>query len=207
MNWQVAAWQAAVFGGLITAFLAVVQATAATRQRRRELRWKQAEVGRDLMDKLLDEPLSNATLLMLDSNAREYRITDQDKVTIRAADMLRALDADNLPEGPSYEFVRDAFDTFYYYLDRFEHFIQVGLTRFEDVKSPIDYYIDYLAEDKALHIKYIALTRYTRVSLFLERFENWRVPRATRTEAPSLGLPAVKQGIGASTKARSDVSD
>ncbi|MEA3093651.1 MAG: hypothetical protein QOJ04_4993 [Caballeronia sp.] len=134
--WQVNSWKAAVIAGLITAFLAVVQAIVATLQRRRELRWKQAETGRDLMDKLLDEPLSNAALLMLDSDVRIYKIGEKESARIAAADMLAALCAQDPPQEAIHEFVRDAFDTLYYYLDRCEHFIAVGLTTTTLTTSP-----------------------------------------------------------------------
>jgi hypothetical protein len=99
-----------------------------------------------------------------------------------------------------HEFVRDAFDTLYYYLDRFEHFIRVGLTSFEDVSSPLDYYVDYLAEDKNTHEQYIALTRYTRVTQFLERFPRWQNPIVVPSGAPTMGLPPSREGIGSSSK-------
>jgi len=199
--WQENAWKVAVIGGLLTAFLAIIQAVAATRQRRRELRWKKAEMGRDLMDKVLDEPLSNAALLILDSEVRVYEIANGSQVTITANDMLAALRVPELPQTPLHEVVRDAFDTLYYYLDRFEHFIAVELTSFEDVSSPLDYYVDYLAEDKDLHLQYIGLTRYTRVLRFLERFPNWRSPKSVVNAAPTIGLPPARKGVGSSTKA------
>jgi hypothetical protein len=137
---------------------------------------------------------------MLDSNERMYQIGPQSTVLITAADMLDALRVPEPPQSPTYDFIRDAFDTLYYYVDRLEHFIQVGLTSFEDISSPLDYYVDYLAEDKDLHASYIALTRYTRVRKFLERFDNWRNPRAVDQKAPTLGLPAARRGIGSSHK-------
>jgi hypothetical protein len=200
--WQVTAWQAAVFGGLITAFLAVLQALIATRQRSRELRWKKAETGRDLADRIFSEPLSNAALLMLDSEIRSYKIGDTIEVTINVADMLAALTAKELPQSPTFDFIRDAFDTLYFYLDRIEHFIGVGLTSFEDVQSPLDYYVDYLAEDKQIHLDYIGITRYTRVTQFLDRFHHWQSPRAVRPSAASMGLPAARVGVGASKRLR-----
>jgi hypothetical protein len=199
--WQVNAWKAAVFGALLTAFLAVVQAITATVQRRRELRWKKAETGRDLLDKVLAEPLSNAALLMLDSEERDYQVTEQTTMRISATDMLTALRVPQLPKTQMHEFIRDAFDTLYYYLDRMEHFIRVGLTSFEDISSPLDYYIDYLAEDKEVHLAYIGITRYTRVREFLDRFENWRTPQPVNSAAPAVGLPAARTGIGSSSKA------
>jgi hypothetical protein len=198
--WQVYAWIVAVFAGIVTALLAVIQAIAATRQRHRELNWKKAETGRDLMDKLLNEPLSNAALLMLDSEQRAYKINDGSLTSITAADMLSALRVPEAPQELKDEFIRDAFDTLYYYMDRFEHFIKVELTSFDDIRSPLDYYVDYLAEDKKLHQQYIALTRYTRVLKFLERFPNWLHPIAISAGAPTIGLPPSRDGIGSSIK-------
>src|SRR5262249_23226710 len=64
--WQERSWQVAVFGGLLTAALAVVQAFLSLWQRRADFRWKQAELARQMIDEMYDFEPSHTALLMID---------------------------------------------------------------------------------------------------------------------------------------------
>jgi hypothetical protein len=179
--WQVAAWIVAVLGGLITAWLAIYQAFENRKLRERELHWKQAESGKRLIDEIFHEPGSNAATLMLDSWDRTYTLADGSEARIAWADVIKALNIESFQkEDSQMVFVRDCFDLLLYYLDGFEHLIQAGLTTFEDVRFPTEYYVDMIAEDekeKAIIAAYIRACKYKNIWQFLERFPAWNGTR------------------------------
>jgi hypothetical protein len=74
----------------------------------------------------------------------------------------------------------------FYYFDRFEHLIQAGLTTFEDLRMPIQYYVDMMAEDKAVFVSYIRYCKYQNIWQFLDRFPEWAQKQ----------LPAEKNPVG-----------
>src|SRR5262249_44293221 len=126
--WQVAAWMVAVGGGLIAAGIAIHQAFENRKLRERELRWKQAESGKRLIDEIFHEAGSNAATLMLDSWHRNYAIEGKE-TKIAWKDVISALNVESFQHEDKRDiFVRDCFDLLFYYLDGFEHFIQAGLT-------------------------------------------------------------------------------
>ena len=175
--WQLATWMVAVVGGLTAAGLGILQAVQGRRQRARELRWKQADSGRQLIDSLFRDELANFGAQMLDSWVRTYPIPRAGDVMIKWADVVAALNIESIgSDDPKAEFIRECCDTFVFYLDRFEHFIQCSLTTFEDVAIASQYYVDLMAEDKELWVAYIEFCKYKKVLRFLDRFSEWRCP-------------------------------
>src|SRR5260370_27595918 len=177
--WQVGGWRVAGVGGLTAAALGILQAIQNRQLREKELRWKQAESGKHLIDEIFDEDLSNSATLILDSWDRTYKVPGGDKVKLAWNDVVRALDMKFFDEdNPQNDFVRDCFDMLFYYLDRLEHLIQAGLTTFEDVRLPIEYYVDMLAEreDRTVIEAYIRACKYQKIWKFLDRFPAWAKP-------------------------------
>src|SRR5689334_14801935 len=131
--WQLGTWIVGIIGGLVAATVAIAQQIQNRRQRERELRWKQAECGKKLIDEIFHDPYSNAATLMLDSWQRSYSVPDAGKMDIDWDDHVRpALNVDSWDnEDPKSSFVRDSFDMLFYLLDRFECLLQVELTTFE----------------------------------------------------------------------------
>jgi len=171
---QVAAWFVAVVGGLIAAGLALWQAAQNHQQREKDLRWKQAAAGRDLVDEMLDDEGASVALDMLDSDEREYELDDGASATITAEQVLAALKLPPKSDADDCVYVRECFDALFYYFARFEHFLKTGLVTFEDVREPAEYYVEYLAEDKPLYLKYVEVARFRSVPEFLDRFPSWR---------------------------------
>lgn len=165
----------AVIGGLTAAALAILQAIQNRRQRERELRWKQAEWGKRLIDDIFHDTFSNSATLMLDSWHRPYSVPGAGDIKIAwQEDVLPALKVESFnAEDLKSDFVRDCFDMLFYFLDRFEHLIQAGLTTFEDLRMPIEYYVDMMAEDKTVFVAYIRFCKYKNIWQFLDRFPEW----------------------------------
>ncbi len=172
--WQVGAWIVAIVGGLTAAGLGIWQAVQNREQRARELRWKQAQSAKELIDELFHENFSNFATLMLDSWARTYPVPQGGDITITWEEVLECLKVGSFQsEDAKSDFVRDCFDMLFYYLDRFEHLIQAGLTTFEDLRMPAQYYVDLMAEDKAVFVTYIEFCKYSNIWHFLDRFPSW----------------------------------
>ena len=152
-------------------------------QRARELRWKQAESARQLIDQMFHEEDSNYATIMLDSYTRTYPVPGAGDVEITWTDVLQALNVQSFAkEDPKSDFIRDCFDMLIYYLDRFEHLIQAGLITFEHVRTPIQYYVDPMAEHKAIFIPYIQFCKYKNIWRFLDRFPEWAEKRLPSSE-------------------------
>ena len=72
--WQILSWKAAVGAALVAALAAVAKGFWALWQQRKELRWKQAELARELVDKWFSWTGSSNALRMVDEGAGEYSI-------------------------------------------------------------------------------------------------------------------------------------
>lgn len=173
---QIWAWLVAVVGGLVAAGLALWQAAQNHQQREKEHRWRQAAAGRDLVDEMLDDEAASDALAMLDSDERQYELDNGHSAKITAKQVLAALKLPPTSTDASSVYVRECFDSLFYYFARFEHFISTELTRFEDVREPAEYYVEYLAEDKDRYIRYLEVARFRKVPAFLARFPPWQNP-------------------------------
>jgi hypothetical protein len=70
-------------------------------------------------------------------------------------------------------FIRDCFDELFYFFERLEYCIAIGLITFEDVRFPWEYYAGVLGRNKAVFLEYNRPLYYERAIAFLERFQDW----------------------------------
>lgn len=178
--WQAAALCVATIGGPITAALAILQAWANRKQRKRDLRWKQAELARELSEEVWKTAYSRCALEMIDSPGRAFTLREEKSIVIKESDMLAALTVDAEPSDKRSVFIRDSFDELFYFLERFEHCIRVGLITFEDVRFPWEYYAGVLARYKGTAVQYNRFLHYERALAFLDRFDVWRLASAAQ---------------------------
>jgi hypothetical protein len=61
-----------------------------------------------------------------------------------------------------------------YYFDRFQHAIEHGLTRFEDVSSPVRWYVRILRPRRWQIDAYASGVKYDGAVKYLEQFDEWR---------------------------------
>ncbi len=142
-------------------------------QRKQELRWKQAELARTMMDTIFDFSPSNDAWRMVDGETR-YKDEDGNDYQIDMNLVRRALPQPWSEEcgGPEV-YARWCFDALFYYLEQIEHSVQLGILHFEDLEAPASYYIALMAKDKKLFQDYAELIRFRRAIAFLERFAEW----------------------------------
>jgi hypothetical protein len=168
--WELGSFKATIAATLITIGSAVVTGGFAVLQWRKELRWKQAELARTLLDEIFDYDPSNDAWRMVDGKeiykdgkGNEYRIN---MGLVRQA--LPTPWADD--RGGQDVYIRWCFDALLYYLERLEQSVQINLVRMEDLTAPTSYYIELMAKDKKLFRDYAELIRFHGAVAFMNRF-------------------------------------
>jgi hypothetical protein len=172
---QVISWGVAIAGGLIAAFAAIYQLRINTTQRKAELRWKQANLGRELVDEICRGGAGKAHQ-MLDyyEEGRTFEAIPEDSKTITLPEILAALDLNNVSKTKKSIFIRECFEHLFYSLHRLEHFIESDLLEFEDVNTPFEYYAEIMVKHKQVFVNYMTQAKYRRAILFLDRFQKWK---------------------------------
>lgn len=177
---QAASWLAAAIGLVVTIVKFWSELREGRLQRQRELRWKQAEVGKSLNDEMQTDERAWAAMQMLDSRRRQFKLPEGRWVTIEHADIARAFDprgdhTGRPEEEEKIQFIRDNFDSLFYFLALLDHYISSTLIREEDVAFPLEYYIPLLAEFRPQVMAYLGHYKLARVERALNRHSRWHV--------------------------------
>jgi hypothetical protein len=134
----------AIIGGLISAIILILTLNGSTEQRARELRWNQAKLAMELSDSMLSDDQAFNALRMIDWKGYEYQV-EGEKVFIiseEVQDALKVENNENLPTNGA--FIKESFDRLFYHLGKMERSLKSELIRFEDIRSPMDYYVPLL---------------------------------------------------------------
>ncbi len=192
---QSVAWMAASFGALITAWKAVIEMRRANVERAEsraerslELRWRQAEAGKQLIDELLKNPKATEALRVLDIDGHTILIPGRDKGVDTAHDVLpESLRTTNMTLTKDEVIIREAFDELLGAIDRLEHYIRIGLTLAEDVMPPLEYYARRAAEVKDALEGYARFFEFHRALDFFSRYPQYQITGKQQKEAPPNG--------------------
>jgi len=171
---QIGAWVVAIGGGLIAAARAIDESRANREQRKRELRWRQAQAGTELVGKMLDDSRSWNAMIMLDWDSREYALSKDVTETINIGEVEHALRPYRDRCTPKEAYIRDAFDTLFYHMALLERAINVSLVTFDDVSWPISYYVQRMATHRRVYEDYMREFSHSGARNLAERFEGWR---------------------------------
>lgn len=180
---QVLSWVAAVVVGALAVWKAVGEsrqnreqrertlesAKADRQQREQELRWRRAQTGSGLVDRMLSDRLATDAMQMTDWSGRSYTLSDGTIGTIGQDDVIRGLRATRGGFGPKEAFVRDAFDALFLHLVRFEQAIAIDLTTLDDVRVPVDYYIIQMCHAKEIFAGYMTAFGHDLALKFCQR--------------------------------------
>jgi hypothetical protein len=171
-----------IIGALVAAGLAIWQARESLKQRKRELRWKQAEMGKKAIDEIFDYEPSRNACFMIEPRKRRYTTTENLTEVITHSMVISALQSKSIANEPRITFIQDCFDSLFYYFDRIEQFLQTELVTFDDVKRPAEYLAKLMAKDKETYLAYINSIEYSDAARFLDRFKAWRdsMPKTLR---------------------------
>jgi hypothetical protein len=171
---QAAAWIGTAVGAIVAAFKLWSELRLGRKQREQELRWKQAEAGKSLNDEMLEDPLAKAAMQMLDYAGTSFELPSGKQETIAISDLRVALDPKNKATGGKYLYIRQCFDSLFYYMATMEHYTACKLIISEDIAFPLEYYVPLLAKLRKVVDLYINEYHLDRVRLFLERYEDWK---------------------------------
>ncbi|HEU4648848.1 MAG TPA: hypothetical protein VFS33_07275 [Gemmatimonadales bacterium] len=180
-TWQTLSWQAAVVAALVAALAAVVKGFWALGQQRRELRWKQAELARELVDKWFEWEASNNALRMVDEGLGSYTVDGYGTHQIDPqVDIPRALavvgsrdDWQPASNTDADRMIRKCFDVLFYCLERVQHSVQIGVVKRDDVVVPAEYYVRQLARFYTPIAAYMDYVDFPRAKKFLCSFKAW----------------------------------
>ena len=142
-------------------------------QRAQELRWRQAQSGKELNDEMLDDPPARAAMDMLDYSFKSYTDKRGNPLEITTAEWTHGLRTTQLNLSAKDEYVRQCFDNLLYYMGILEHHISRGLVLFDDVAYPIEYYVERMVPQAPTLMRYIQTYKFHRSAAFLNRFPEW----------------------------------
>lgn len=142
MDLELAAKMIALIATPIGAVWALLQWGSAVRQRKREFRWQQVDMGRRLLDELFDDPVAGIALELIDGELDKIQLRDGTQVTLHPEDIHAALSDPGTGEAEreKLRMVRRSFDALLYYLQRIERAVALKLVKLEDVSTPTSYY-------------------------------------------------------------------
>ncbi len=127
-----------IVGGLIAVFTGIYQLGQGNVQNARELRWKQAEQGREMVDKMLsDEGWKAMEMMDWDDEGRDYEINGH-KEKVNANDVYAALEKGESTDKDHY--IIDRLDRAFFLVSQLEAAVRSDLVRFEDVRFPLSWY-------------------------------------------------------------------
>lgn len=169
---QVGAWVVAIIGGLIAAFKAISEMSQSRELRAQELRWRKAQLAREILNSLRIRREFRDALLILDWSGREYKTASGQKEKIFWEDLPGALVEWKEPMGFTTRqmYIRDCFDALYDGMDHIEHYLRTGLLDFEDIKVPMEYYVTKLLERGPATLDYMTYYGFVLARSFLARY-------------------------------------
>jgi hypothetical protein len=170
----------AVISGFIVAVIGIIQWRGVTLKRASDFRWKQAELARMLMDEWFDWEYSQIALILVDEGADSYGLKngvsfdlDPERDVPMALAFIDNHSRKMLNHSPKDKFVRRCFDELFYYFERAEHSVQLGVACIEDFEASGAWYVGCLAVYRQDIDIYLPRIGYNKAHAFLRRFPVW----------------------------------
>lgn len=192
-----------VIGVFIAIFVAYVQlkknreerrrdleeAVTNRQQREEELRWRKANLARDLLEKLWVDVYVSAAMMMLLWSKREHTIKPETIVAISRNEVWDALriEPGNFTETEKY--IRLCFGQLFSVMRTVEHYLSIGLVEFSDISFPFSLLAAKLETKQDVVHSFLLKYEYAKTIAFLERFKNSRTVTDTRSKVPSSSSP------------------
>lgn len=160
-------------GALLAAFSGVYQLWQSNVQSGRELRWKQAETAREMVNKMMaDEGWKAMEMMDWEDEGRDYEINGQ-KEKVNAAAVYAALEKDESTDKDRY--IIDRLDRTFFLVSQLESAVRSGLVRIEDVKFPLSWYAaKRMCPRKQLFDAYMRENAAPETLQFFQRLDEWR---------------------------------
>jgi hypothetical protein len=168
---QLAVW---IFGILSV----VIGLVKARQQRIAELKWKRANIAKELLDDIHKDVRAASAVRMLDwctdEDPQKYEASGHLE-SISYPEVLAALAKNGRGEKKSDKdsYIRDCFDWFFYRVDRIEHYIRRELLDFQDVKAVFKVYADEIDRHRDVYEGFFCFHQYELArNFFLRDFTN-----------------------------------
>ena len=162
--WQVINWQTTILFGFIASILSLFQAIFNSVQKFKELRWNKAQLATTLTDSVYNDILAHDALKMIDGSKKVF---SDKNFRIDFTDVKNAL-LENDQFGKSI-YIRECFDTLFYYFERIEHSIKVGVVKIEDINAYFAYYLVQIKSKSEVLIQYAEAIKYENAVDFMSR--------------------------------------
>ena len=192
LNQDLKEWTQAigVLGVAIAAFKGLWDMQSSARQRKADLRWKQANAAKDLVTDVHQDKFSSNCVRMLDWNQGSTLHEVKEGKTVALSyqqHVLPALQkndqsACNLDED---HYIRNCFDWFFYYMDRIQHYIDRGLIEFEDVRPVFKPYVRKIGQHRSIYEGFVGCCEYELALKFLRQYPEYT--EAQEVKAQSAG--------------------
>jgi hypothetical protein len=188
---QTLSWIGAVIGIVVALLKYISEQNKDREQRARELaqsklelRWRQAEAAKKLLDEMLSDPYAVAAMRMLDWDDAEFEVKPDVKIVVSQKDYLTALRVSNLHFDVKEQYIRDCFDYFFYFMGTIEHYVQSELVRLEDVVFPPDYYMRIIDRNREVFEKFLDFYKLNRAARFMKRLDKYKQDALTNQPSP-----------------------
>ena len=160
-------------GALVAAFSGIYQLWQSNVQNGRELRWKQAELAREMVNKMMDDEGWKAMEMMdWEDEGREYEINGH-KEKINANAVYTALEKSESTDKDRH--IIDRLDRTFFLVSQLESAVRSDLVRIEDVRFPLSWYAaKRMCPRKKLFEDYMKENAAPETLQFFQRLDEWR---------------------------------
>ena len=161
-----------IIGGLIAAFKVIYELKESRKQKAKDLRWKQTNSARELINQMLSPGLAANATIMFDWTGREFEITANQKEAISFEDVRSSLRITDLEFTDKEVYIRDCVDAFLFEVEFMEQSINNQLIEFSDIKFPMGYFLKVLKKNQIFNPLKVFINeyQYTNSKAFFQRF-------------------------------------
>ena len=142
----------------------------------RDLTWRKMEAAQKMLDSMATDEGYVAATLMLDWTCRDFEVGGQ-KVEITQEGMLRALRTKPHAFDDVEVFIRDSFDTLFYFFERINYQIEIGMTDLAYVRFPLRYYACRIAENRPVFDNYLDTYTFAGAKALIDKLIEEPGPR------------------------------
>ena len=170
---------AAILSALVAMAVGIGQYRRGVSQSIRELEWKQADMARTLIDRMMNDEGWQAMTMLDWEEGRTYEIAADMKVRILPQDVPVAIEAALRVNGrkrtETQRFITDRYDRFLFDVSQLQSAVRSGLVRQDDVRFPLEWYVEKrLCTHKKLLLAYIAENSTVESKQFFESLDAWQ---------------------------------
>ena len=170
---QIVAWLVASIGGVIAAFKAIVEVRLNRKQRESELRWKQAQLAKELLDEIEENSLIRNAKNLIDRHEYEYYVRENQIEIIHHEEVLDSLNKEveslvSLNEKE--KFIIECLEELFMKFERLEHLIVIKLIEFDDICDPLYWWVKVMNQRHNNYEEFLVKYDYGQAINFLNRF-------------------------------------